>query len=126
MFKLMCRYFWWTEARGSLHYDVMVTAILVFIFVTPHFINYKDRPVTASAAHASEVIVREAGREGSSSRFIYQIRTEDMHQAKTDDELRREILEAVEPISGEVTLERYEPVKDANGHIIAYDAWVLR
>jgi hypothetical protein len=49
-----------------------------------------------------------------------------MGGAKTDSELRAAILRAVEPISGEVTLERYEPVKDAQGRVIAYDAWVLR
>jgi hypothetical protein len=32
----------------------------------------------------------------------------------------------IEPISGEVTLERYEPVYDAQGKVIAYDAWILR
>jgi hypothetical protein len=32
----------------------------------------------------------------------------------------------VEPISGEVKLQRYEPVRDAQGRVIAYDAWVLR
>ncbi len=31
--------------RGSLHYDIMVTLILLFIFVSPHFINFKDKPV---------------------------------------------------------------------------------
>jgi hypothetical protein len=126
MFKLVCRYFWWTEERGNLHYDVMVTAILLFIFLSPHFIDFKDRPVTTAATHASEVLVREAGMVGSSSRFIYQVRTEDMHGATTDDARRREILQAIEPISGEVTLQRYEPVTDATGRVIAYNAWVLR
>jgi hypothetical protein len=126
MFKMICRYFWWTEERGNLHYDVMVTAILLFIFVSPHFIDYKDRPVTTVATHASEVLVREAGTVDGSSQFIYQVRTEDMHGAASDTELRTAILEAIEPISGEVALERYEPVTDANGRIIAYNAWVLR
>ena len=40
--------------------------------------------------------------------------------------MKAAILRAVEPISGEVTLERYEAVKDAQGTVIAYDAWVLR
>jgi hypothetical protein len=126
MFKLLCRYFWWTEERGSLHYDVMVTAILAFIFISPHFIDYKDRPVTTVATHASEVLVREAGSVGNSSRFMYQVRTEDMHDADTDKKRQAAILKAIEPISGEVTLEKYEPVTDATGRIIAYNAWVLR
>jgi hypothetical protein len=41
-------YIWWTHERGSFHYDVMVTLILLFIFVTPHFVNYKDKPAERS------------------------------------------------------------------------------
>jgi hypothetical protein len=119
-------YFFWTYERGSFHYDVMVTLILIFLFVSPRLIDFKDRPVETVALHASEVLVKEAGTEGTSSRFVYQIRADEMGSAKTDAELRGAILRAVEPISGEVTLERYEPVVDAQGKVIAYDAWVLR
>jgi hypothetical protein len=49
-----------------------------------------------------------------------------MARAATDAERRAAILRVVEPISGEVTLERYEPVYDAQGKVIAYNAWVLR
>ena len=119
-------YLFWTYQRGTFHYDVMVTAILLFLFVTPHFIDYKDRPVETVALHASEVLVKEAGVSGDESRFLYQIRADEIGRAHTDPELRAAILRVVEPISGEVTVDRYEPVKDAGGHIIAYNAWVLR
>lgn len=124
--QLIKSYFFWTYERGSLHYDVMVTLILLFLFLSPRLIDFKDRPVETVALHASEVLVKEAGTEGSYSRFMYQIREDEMGGAKTDAELREAILRAVEPISGEVTLERYEPVTDAQGRIVAYDAWVLR
>ena len=119
-------YFFWTYERGSFHYDVMVTLILIFMFVAPHFIDFNDRPVETVALHSSEVLVKEAGTSGGSSRFIYQIRAEELGGAKTDAEMQAAILRMVEPISGEVTLERYEPVKDAQGKVIAYNAWVLR
>ena len=124
--QLIKSYFFWTYERGSFHYDVMVTLILIFMFVSPWVIDFKDRPVETVALHSSEVLVKEAGTEGTSSRFVYQIRSDYMGDAKTDAELRSAILRAVEPISGEVTLERYEAVKDAQGRVIAYDAWVLR
>jgi hypothetical protein len=38
-------YILWSYERGSLHYDIMVTLILLFVFVSPHFINFKDKPV---------------------------------------------------------------------------------
>jgi hypothetical protein len=124
--KLIKSYFWWTYERGSFHYDIMVTLILLFLFLGPRFIDFRDKPVETVALHASEVLVREAGTSGGSSRFLYQVRADDMKGAATDSERRAAILRVVEPISGEVSLERYEPVYDAQGKIIAYDAWVLR
>jgi hypothetical protein len=126
MFKLIRNYIFWAYERGSFHYDVMVTAILIFMFVSPHLIDFKDKPVETVALHASEVLVREAGTSGGSSRFIYQVRADDMSGARTDPERRAAILRVIEPISGEVSLERYEPVRDAQGKTIAYNAWVLR
>src|SRR5258708_38058002 len=38
-------YILWSYERGSLHYDIMVTLILLFVFVSPYFINFKDKPV---------------------------------------------------------------------------------
>ena len=126
MLKLLKSYFFWTYERGSLHYDVMVTAILIFMFVTPHFKDFKDRPVETVALHSSEVLVREAGVKGDQARFIYQVRADDMGSVKTDADVRAGILRLVEPISGEVTVERYEAVKDSGGRVVAYNAWVLR
>jgi hypothetical protein len=126
MFKLIRNYIFWAYERGSFHYDVMVTAILIFMFVSPHFIDFKDKPVETVALHASEVLVREAGTSGGSSRFIYQVRADDMNGANTDAERRAAILRVIEPVSGEVSLERYEPVRDVQGRVIAYNAWVLR
>jgi hypothetical protein len=124
--KLLKSYFFWTYERGSIHYDVMVSLILVFMFLSPRLLDFKDKPVETVALHASEVLVKEAGTSGESSRFMYQVRADDMQGAATDEERRAAILRVVEPISGEVTLERYEPVRDAQGRIIAYNAWVLR
>jgi hypothetical protein len=126
--KLLRSYFFWTYERGSIHYDVMVTLLLIFMFGSPWIINYKDKPVETVALHASEVLVKEAGTEGENSRFIFQIRADDLGKAAegSDAELKAAILRAVEPISGEVTLEQYKPVRDAQGRIIAYDAWVVR
>ena len=124
--NILMRYVFWTYERGSFHYDVMVTLILLFLFVAPRVLDFKDRPVETVALHASEVLVKEAGEVGGNSRFMYQIRADEMGKIESNADVRAAILRAVEPISGEVTLERYEPVKDAQGHLIAYDAWVIR
>ena len=127
--KLLNSYFFWTYERGSFHYDVMVTLILIFLFVSPHLIDYNDRPVETVALHASEVLVREAGSRGNSARFMFQIRADEQggpQPSQTDAERQAAILRVVEPISGAVTLERYEPVADTHGKVVAYNAWVVR
>jgi hypothetical protein len=42
--KTIKGYIWWSYERGSFHYDVMVTIILLFIFVAPRFIDFRDKP----------------------------------------------------------------------------------
>jgi hypothetical protein len=126
MIKLLRNYLFWTYERGSFHYDVMVTLILLFLFVGPRFIDFKDKPVETVALQSSEVLVKTAGSNDEGNLFVYQIRAEDMQGAATDSDRQAAILRVIEPISGSVTLERYEPVHDAKGKIIAYNAWVLR
>jgi hypothetical protein len=126
MIKLLRNYLFWTYERGSFHYDVMVTLILLFLFLAPRFIDFKDKPVETVALQSSEVLVKEAGSNEDGSLFVYQIRAEDMHGATTDSEREAAILRVIEPISGEVSLERYEAVRDSHGKIIAYNAWVIR
>ena len=129
MRNILRSYLFWTYERGSFHYDVMVTLILLFLFVSPRFIDFKDRPTETVALRSSEVLVREAGQVGSSAQFIYQIRTDVAGGPKptqTDEERRASILRVVEPISGAVTFERAEPVYDEQKHIVAYNAWVLK
>jgi hypothetical protein len=126
MGKILRSYLFWTYERGSFHYDIMVTLILLFLFVAPRFIDFKDKPVETVALQSSEVLVKEAGTTDNGSLFIYQIRAEDMQGAATDSDRQAAILRLIEPISGEVTLQRYEPVHDAQGKVIAYNAWVVR
>jgi hypothetical protein len=124
--NVLKRYVFWTYERGSFHYDVMVTLILLFLFISPHLIDYKDKPVMAVPPHASEVLIREQGSSGSEARFVYEIRVEDLHGAATDAELRIAILNVVEPIAGDVTLVKYAPIADSKGHTVAYAATISR
>jgi len=125
MLKLLRSYFFWTYERGSLHYDVMVTLILVFIFFSPHFINYKDQPVPV-ATHANDLIVRPLGTSGNAQEFLYQIRGGQLVDTSSDAATRASLLQIVQPIAGEVQLKRYQVVRDDRGKVISYDVWVLR
>jgi hypothetical protein len=124
--KTLRGYIFWTYERGSFHYDVMVTLILIFLFVSPHFIDFKDRPVPEVPLQRSEVLVKTAPTSGGEAQFVYEIRVDDLHGARTDAAIREAILNVVEPIAGNLTLEKYTPVVDPKGHVIAYDATMIR
>jgi len=121
--KLLGSYVFWSYERGSIQYDVMVTAILLFVFLGPRFIDFKDKPVTTVPLRGSEVLVKSSSLNGD---LTYEVRADDLGGASTDDDRRTALLRVIEPISGEVTLERYQPVLDAKGKIVAYEATVRR
>jgi hypothetical protein len=129
-FRLLRSYLFWTYDRGSIHYDVMVTLILVFLFLGPRFIDFGDKPVANVPLRSTEVLVKEAGSVGSRSRFIYEIRADQQrgfpNPGQTELERHAAILRVIEPIAGEVTLDHYDEVRDAKGKVVAYDAWILR
>jgi len=117
------RYIFWTYERGSMHYDIMVTLILAFIFIAPHYINFNDKPVTNVPLRSSEVLVKSADINGN---FVFEVRASDLNGATTDFGLRTALLRVIEPIAGAVNLVSYTPVTDPKGNIVAYDATVTR
>ncbi len=113
-------YVWWTHKRGSFHYDVMVSLILLFIFLAPRWVNFKDKPVERTP-HQSRVVFIPDGQGG----LVYQVDVAAV-AGHDDESIRAGLLRVIEPIAGEVEIERYVPVKDATGHVVAYNAWVRR
>jgi hypothetical protein len=122
--KLLSSYFFWSYERGSIQYDVMVTAILLFIFVGPRFIDFKDKPVATVPLHSSEVLVRSSGANGSV--FTYEVRADDLGNPSTDEDRQKALQGVIEPIAGDVTIDRSQPVLDAKGNTVAYLVTVHR
>lgn len=113
-------YIWWTHSRGSFHYDVMVTLILLFIFVSPHFINYQDKPAERQPRPHS-VMVLPNGDNG----FIFRVDARDV-TGSTADEKQAALLHVIEPIAPGVRIERWAPEQDATGNLVGYHVWVRR
>ena len=113
-------YVLWSYERGTIQYDVMVTLILLFLFLSPYFINYKDKPVQHNP-NAAGVTINSDGKGG----FIYQIEGSAV-SAQDDGAVRTELLKIIEPISGEVNITKVVPMKDSAGHILVYKVWVQK
>ncbi|MBI1739740.1 MAG: hypothetical protein HY233_10040 [Acidobacteriales bacterium] len=111
-------YILWSYERGSLHYDIMVTLILLFVFFSPRLINFKDKPVERNP-HPTGVVVVPDPQGG----LIYQIQASAITERNGVD-IRQQLQHIIEPISGAVSITKFEPVKDAGGHVQSYKVWV--
>lgn len=113
-------YLFWTYERGSFHYDVMVTLILAFIFITPHLWNYGDHPQLSEEARQRVLVQTEPN-----GMLMFDIPASQV-KAESGGTLQSELIQAVAPISGTVVVDHYDVVKDSTGHTTAYRLWAHR
>jgi hypothetical protein len=125
MKKILKSYFYWTYPRGCIHYDVMVTLILAFIFLTPHLWSYGDRPSSAVGPPRAIQVVGDGGRG-----LIVTVQAVDVNldvDTKAPDlAVKRALRKAIEPVTGDaVSVERWETQRDAQGNMV-WRVWVRR
>lgn len=113
-------YILWQHERGTLHYDIMVTLILIFVFFSPRVINFNDKPGSLNQ-HPTGIVVSSDGTGG----LVYQIAASAV-AGGDDAALRQQLLHVIEPISGDVSIIKYEPVSDNRGQVKEYRVWVKR
>jgi hypothetical protein len=125
MKKILKSYFFWTYPRGCFHYDVLVTLILAFLFVTPHVWDYGDKPSrVVGPQHPMQVI-------GSGIRTVIVTVDAsdvnlDLNTTAPDSVVRKTLRKAIEPVTGDaVSVEHWETVKDAQGNS-AWKVWAHR
>jgi hypothetical protein len=123
--QTLLSYFYWTYSRGSFHYDVMVTLILAFIFVTPFVWSYGDKPSPAGGPlHPIQVI----GNDGQGVIVTVQASDVDLdpHSAASNAVVKKALRKAIEPVTGDdVFIVRWETVTDAQGNP-AWRVWAHR
>lgn len=120
MGRILKNYIFWAYKRGSVHYDVMVTLILLFIFLTPFFINFGDRPQSRLLPNDG-VLVRSDG----ANEFTYDLGADQVRKADSGS-LRARLLACITPITGPVEIDAYAPRKDSRGNLMGYRVWAHR
>lgn len=120
--QVLRSYFYWTYARGSFHYDIMVTLILLFIFATPHLWDFGARPSSvANSGHPLQVV-------GNGHNVVITVQAADVGVAPgaSYSDAKRALRKAVEPVTGDdVFLERWETSTDAQGNL-TWKVWAHR
>ena len=124
MGKILKSYFFWTHARGTLHYDVMVSLILAFIFLTPRVWNFGDKPIPISGFSGPIVVVSDHGRG-----LLVTVGASDVHVAANADDavVRKALHRAIEPVTGDaVFVMRWETVNGPDGQPMEWRVHVRR
>ena len=123
MNKLLKSYFYWTYPRGNVHYDVMVTLILIFIFVTPQVWDFGDKPSRAPGPSHPIQVASDGIRT-----ILVTISDIDVNAppAASDNEMRRVLRKAIEPVTGDaVSVLRWETATDTQGNKV-WKIWARR
>ena len=129
MQKTLKSYFFWTHQRGSFHYDVMVTLILLFIFLTPlpifhHIIDYGDKAAT-NVSFREPIQVVGDGDYGLL--LIVPASDVQVDLSASVRSVRKALHRAIQPVTGDaVSVVRWETVSDANGQPAQWKVWVHR
>lgn len=121
--EILKSYFYWTYPRGSFHYDIKVTLILLFIFVTPQLWNYGDKPLPPGSL-TYPIQVTGDGERG----MVVQVAAADvkMPPHPTDMEVKAALRQAIMPVTGDaVFVERWETLTDAQGNL-EWKVWAHR
>lgn len=121
--EILKSYFFWTYPRGCFHYDVMVTLVLVFIFVSPHLWNYGAKP-SSSASLRHPIQLTGDGNHG----MIVTVQASDINvpAGESDATVKKALRQAILPVTGDaVVVERWETITDAQGNL-AWKIWAHR
>ncbi len=124
MKNILKSYFYWTYPRGNFHYDVMVTLILLFIFVTPHFWNFGDKPLNLDGPSQPIQVI---GNDGQG--LILTVAAADVNVSPDESEplVKKALRKAIEPVTGDAEfVERWELTRDAEGKPLAWRIWAHR
>jgi hypothetical protein len=123
LWRTIRSYILWQHERGTLHYDIMVTLILIFVFFSPYRINFNDKP-TARIAHPTEIVVTPV--EGNASgQLLYQIPASSIRPGD-ERAIREQLRKIIVPISGEVSIVHYDTVTDNGGRVQSYRVLVQK
>lgn len=113
----------WKYARGTWQYDLMVAAILLFIFFTPRRI-FHDEPLPLNV---SDTVIRES-HEGSVQ--VYHLKAQVFSHYKefqADNKALTRVLqeELQKNLHRSVKIQRIEPVFDEDQRLEGFRVWVF-
>lgn len=120
--QVLRSYFYWTYSRGSFHYDIMVSLILLFIFITPQLWDYGAKPIPiVASSHPFQVVPNGRG-------VIITVQASDVTvpAGASNRQVKKLLRKAIEPVTGDdVYIEHWETALDTQGNL-TWRVWAHR
>ncbi len=123
LWKILQRTIFWSYERGTWQYDVAVVAILVFVLATPKS-WFQDQPQLGAAAPGQVTLIKD---DGASQTYRVDARAlaPPVPPPQLANDLHNAVRKAVPDLhSHGFQILKIEPVRGANGTVIAYDVQV--
>jgi hypothetical protein len=111
------RTIFWAYERGTWQYDVMVLAILAFVFLTPRA-WFQDQPTLHLTALRHSQGIVEVGRGKDGLRFLVDARLVDAVNPREPEEAIRSILR--NRLDRPFTIKSVDPVRDRSNVVLGY------
>ena len=70
----------------------------------------------------SVALSNRSRREGGRNGFLYKVDAAAIKPGD-DEAIREELLRVIEPVAGEIRIDRYEAVRDDKHNVVAYKVW---
>ena len=114
--------FFWAYERGTWQYDLIVIAILAFIFLTPRS-WFSDRPTLqmTDLRHAQGIVEVSHGEGGRT--YLVDARLVDSLAPQKPEEAVRSIVSA--RVQRPFTVQSVDPVRDRNNVVLGYTVVVV-
>jgi hypothetical protein len=115
--QALARIFFWAYERGTWQYDLIVIAILAFIFLTPRS-WFEDRPTLQLTDLRNHQGVVEVSRGSGGGAYLVDARLVD---STTPEKMNETVQEVVRSRAGRpFTIKWITPVRDRNNVLLGY------
>ena len=123
LWRLVVRVVFWSYERGSLPYDLMVLAILIFVLLTPrHWFN--DQPSLHKPAAAGQIRLVDVDTTANTELFRIDasLLAPPRHKSELEKETHELLSRSVSSLRGQMfQIVQIQPVRAQDGTLTGYD-----
>lgn len=123
--QILWRTFFWSYERGTWQYDLAVILILLFVLATPRGWFHDEPQMGLPANTPGQVVLLQSEGGNETYRVDARILAPPVQTPALENELHNALQKSLPDLRNKrFTISKIEPVRDANGTVIAYQVEV--